>query len=89
MEPNDLKIELIQKIIACADVEVLRAVEATLNEDFFEVNDEGESYFTEAKENLVPDWYYDTLKEDYEKYKRGELKTSSWEEVKEKLRKKI
>ncbi len=33
-----------------------------------------------------PDYIYDRIEEDREKYLRGELKTYSWEEVKERIK---
>ncbi len=37
----------------------------------------------------VPDYVYDRIEEEREKYLKGEVKTSSWEEVKERLIKKL
>jgi hypothetical protein len=37
----------------------------------------------------VPDYIYDRIEEEREKYLKGEVKTSSWEEVKERLMKKL
>jgi hypothetical protein len=37
----------------------------------------------------VPDYVYDRIEEERKKYLNGELKTSSWEEVKEGLMKKL
>lgn len=37
----------------------------------------------------VPDYVYDKIKEERGKYLNGELKTSSWEEIKERLMKKL
>ena len=84
MDLNQLKIELIQKINSCGDENLLRKIEQLLDEYSSEVNEEGEKYSVEVG-NLVPDWYYQTLESDYEKYKKGELATSSWNEVKRKL----
>ena len=37
----------------------------------------------------VPDYVYDQIEEERRKYLNGEVKTSSWEEVKERLMKKL
>ena len=84
MEKDKLKIALIQKVISCEDIELLQDVRAILEKNSSEVREESEKYITENID-AIPDLYYEELKEDYESYRRGELTTSSWGEVKENI----
>lgn len=88
MDKNKLKIELLQKIISCDDGEVLRKLENILDSPASEVAEAGEGYSTENYTDPVPDWFYEKLQKDSEKYESGELKTKSWEQVKEEIRRK-
>lgn len=84
MDLNQMKIELLQRIISCEDENMLREIKQILDENSSEVREEGDKYSVEVG-NVIPDGYYQSLEADYEKYKRGELSTSSWDEVKKKL----
>ena len=88
MEKNKLKIELLQKILACNDADILKKVESVLDSPASEVGEAGENYSTERYTDPVPDWFYEKLEKDSEKYERGELQTKSWEQVKEEIRRK-
>lgn len=68
MDLNQLKTELIQKIISCEDENVLREIEQILDENPSEVKEKGERYITQ-KDNLVPDSHYQKLEEDLDYYK--------------------
>ena len=84
MERDKLKIELIQKIASCEDVELLQDVKEILGKKPSEVKEESEKYIT-ISIDAIPDTHYEELMGDFETYRRGELTTSSWDEVKENI----
>ncbi|MCX8534479.1 hypothetical protein [Chryseobacterium luquanense] len=70
-----------------ADERILRIFNAIIDA---EEEEEEEDYELEATDYPeVPDYVYDRIEEERKKYLNGELKTSSWEEVKERLMKKL
>lgn len=86
MEKDKLKLELLEKIIACNDVTVLRRLEKVLLKSS-EVNEAGESYIRNIDE--VPASYYHELDKEFERYKNGgEQKGASWKDVRKELKKK-
>lgn len=89
MEMDRLKIELLQKIIDCNDADVLLRLKEFLAEINPQVKEEAGEYVpATSNPTKIPDSYYRKLEEDYEKFKKGELKASSWEEVRAKVIKK-
>lgn len=88
MDINALKIELMQKIIACNDDNLLAEIEVLLKEVKLETNEPGESYKVEKSKDIVPENIYAELDEDFKAYKRGELKAEPWEKVERELRQK-
>ena len=85
MEKQRLRKELIQKISECEDAAVLKRVEEILI-GFSEVREGSENYTKEV--DPVPANYYEKLEEDFQKYKKGEIKGISWEEFREEIRSK-
>lgn len=89
MEMNQLKIELMQKIIACNDPELLLKLKELLGSINTEVNEEAEECSASSRtRDIVPDSYYKKLERDFEKYQKGEIKARSWEEIRAKAIKK-
>lgn len=70
------KLKTIERLINSYDERIFDKINEFLDE-------EGQSNMYS-----VPDEHYSLLKEDHEKYLRGELETSSWENVEARLRKK-
>lgn len=68
----------IHEFIDIADDRILRIINGIID-----VEEQEDNY------PAVPDYVYDRIEEEHKKYLRGELKTSSWDEVKERLMKKL
>ena len=83
MEKDKLKLELLEKIIACDDVTVLKRVEEIFKK-VSEVNEGGEKYLKEV--DPVPASHYRKLEPEFEKYKTGELKGVSWEDYRKEIK---
>lgn len=73
----------IHDFIDIADERILRIFKGIIDAE------EGDSELESSDYPQVPDYIYDRIEEEREKYLSGELKTSSWEEVKERLMKKL
>lgn len=73
----------IQDYIDDADERILRIFNAIIDAE------EEDSELEPSEYPQVPDYVYDQIEEERKKYLSGELKTSSWEEVKERLMKKL
>lgn len=73
----------IHKFIDNADERILRIFKGIIDAE------EEDSELETSEYPQVPDYIYDRIEEEREKYLNGELKTSSWEEVKERLKKKL
>ena len=85
MEKDKLKLEILEKIIACDDAAVLKRVEEIFLE-FSKVNEGGEKYLT--KVDPVPASHYQKLEVEFENYKSGDSKGMSWEELKKEIKSK-
>lgn len=72
----------IHEFIDIADERILRIFNGIIDAE-----EDSELEFSEYPQ--VPDYIYDRIEEEREKYLNGQLKTSSWEEVKERLMKKL
>ena len=61
----------IHEFIDIADERILRIINGIIDAE-------------EQEDNypVVPDWHYDQIEEERAKYLKGEVKTSTWEEVK-------
>ena len=84
MEMNSLKIKILEAIINCNDASILKKVEEILMEDS-EVGEPGENYIKEA--DPVPESHYRQLEEEFEQYKRGEIKEVSWKDFRKEIKK--
>lgn len=73
----------IHEFIDIADERILRIFKGIIDAEEQDAELESSQY------PQVPDYIYDRIEEEREKYLNGELKTSSWEEVKERLMKKL
>ncbi len=73
----------IHEFIDIADERILRIFKGIIDAEEEDTELESSQY------PQVPDYIYDRIEEEREKYLNGELKTSSWEEVKERLMKKL
>ena len=83
MEKNELKLELLKKIINCNDIATLKRVE----EIFFEfsmVNEGGEKYLKEV--DPVPKSHYQKLEEEHKNFKSGEIKGISWKDFRKEIK---
>lgn len=85
---NTFKIELLQAIIDCNDIEKLNRVKIILDEKHFSVNEEASQYSVKKDEDIVPQNFYDELEKDFKLYQKGKLETKSWDEVKRGLKEK-
>jgi hypothetical protein len=72
----------IHEFIDIADERILRIFNGIIDAE-----EDSELEFSEYPQ--VPDYIYDRIEQEREKYLNGQLKTSSWEEVKERLMKKL
>lgn len=73
----------IHDFIDIADERILRIFKGIIDAE------EGDQELESSDYPQVPDYIYDRIEEEREKYMKGEVKTSSWEEVKERLMKKL
>ncbi|KFC23401.1 hypothetical protein [Epilithonimonas lactis] len=74
----------IHEYIDDADERILRIFNAIIDAE-----EEEDSELEATDYPVVPDYVYDRIEEERKKYLNGELKTSSWEEAKERLMKKL
>jgi len=73
----------IHDFIDIADERILRIFKGIIDAE------EGDSELESSEYPQVPDYIYDRIEKEREKYLSGELKTSSWEEMKKRLMKKL
>ena len=85
MEKDKLKLELVQRILECDDLEILKKVETVLH-NYPEVNEAGESYSKDIAE--IPASHYQKLDEEFDKYKNGEQQGASWKDVRKEIKEK-
>lgn len=75
----------IHNYIDDADERILRIFNAIIDAEEDDLDFESEhTHYPQ-----VPDYVYDQIEEERQKYLNGELKTSSWEEVKARLMEKL
>ncbi|PKD21751.1 hypothetical protein APR41_01855 [Salegentibacter salinarum] len=86
MDINALKIELIQKIIACKEIALLKQIEEFLLE--VNVKEPGEDYEVESLKNLLSKEQLEELDRRLEAYKNGTSEAIPWEEAKREIEKK-
>ena len=75
----------IHEFIDIADERILRIFNAIIDAEEDDLDFESEH----TQYPQVPDYVYDQIEEERQKYLNGELKTSSWEEVKARLMEKL
>jgi hypothetical protein len=83
MNRDQLKIELLQKIIECNDEKLLAEVDNILKSFPSEVKEATEQYLASSP---IPASHYEQLDRDYQKYKEGKIELESWAEVKERIK---
>jgi len=86
MDINALKIELIQKIIACNDIALLKHIEELLLE--VNVKEPREDYEVGNHESLLSKDQLKELDRRLEAHKNGRSKAIPWEEAKREIEKK-
>jgi len=82
-ELDQLKVELLQEVINCNDIEKLREVRLLLEEA--SVREEKESYVTQDHFS-IPEKHYQALKDDVKLDEEGKLKTYTLEELKSNMK---
>lgn len=85
MDVDRLKIELLQKIIACKDEAVLKKIEALLHEQQTEALEPGESYSLEKESTLLSKEQLEEIERRSREYSNGELETESLETFNQKI----
>jgi len=86
MDKEALKIELIQKIIACNDIALLKQVEELLQG--VNAHEPGEEYELTTTNSVVPDRIYEQLEKDFIAYQNKEIQSEEWEKVEHELKEK-
>ncbi len=90
MNIHQIKLQLIQSVLDCNDIEILNKIEHILKDtmdDNNQVMEPNEVY--ETKEiDIVPELHYRKLDEDHRKHLAGETESYTWEEVEQRLSKK-
>ncbi|MBO2543751.1 addiction module protein [Salegentibacter sp. BDJ18] len=86
MDKEALKIELIQKIIACNDFALLKQVEELLQG--VNAHEPGEDYKVESLQNLLSKEQLEELDRRLEAHKNGTSKALPWEEARGEIEKK-
>lgn len=66
--------EKIHRFVDVADDRILKIMNAIIQTEI-----------EESKSSFVPDWFYEELDKRRERHLKGESKSSSWEEVKERI----
>ncbi|WP_298542429.1 hypothetical protein [uncultured Aquimarina sp.] len=88
MNMDARKLELIQLIMDCYNLEILNKIENTLNEiQDNTVLEPNQVYKTDSLDS-VSESHYMLLEEDRRRHLNGEIKGSTWDEVEKRLRKK-
>ncbi|MDT0645552.1 hypothetical protein RM545_02515 [Zunongwangia sp. F260] len=82
MNRDQLKIELLQKIIACNDEKLLAEVDNILKSFPSEVKENPQPYSKEADVSFLSEKQKETLEKRYELYLSQESETKEWTDVK-------
>ncbi len=88
MDMSALKIELLQKIIACDDKALLGKIEDSLKEVKPEAQEPAEDYGIESQKSLLSKEQLEEIERRWTAYKRGEEKAIPWEEARKDIEKK-
>ncbi|MDT0685441.1 hypothetical protein [Autumnicola psychrophila] len=87
MNKDKLKIELLQKVIACNDEKLLKEVDNLLKSFPSQVNEDTQPYSKEAGVSFLSENQKETLKKRYESYLSHESETKEWSDVKAEIMK--
>lgn len=87
MEINELKIELLKRILACKDIPTLEKINDFFAEENI-VSEVEEEYRTEEKTSELSPEQWEELNRRHKEYLEGKGESYSWEQVKEKIRQK-
>lgn len=85
MEKDGLKLNLLEAIIKCDDAAILKKVEKILLEKS-KAEEPEDKYIKES--DPVPESHYRQLDEEFEKFKRGEVKGVSWDDLRKEIKSK-
>ncbi|UBZ08222.1 addiction module protein [Salegentibacter mishustinae] len=88
MDANALKIELIQKIIACDDEDLLMKIEGLLKNIKPGASEAGESYEVEGRKSQLTNEQLEEIERRWKAYKSGEEKAIPWEDVRKEIQNK-
>jgi len=83
MDKNALKIELMKKIIACDDEDLLKEMEIFLQE--VNASEPGESYEVEGRKSLLSNEQLEEIERRWKAYKSGEEKAIPWEDARKEI----
>lgn len=85
MDANALKIELMQKIIACDDEDLLSKIEGLLKNVKPGASEPGESYEVEGRKSQLSKGQLKEIDERNKAYLKGDLETESLETFNKKI----
>jgi len=85
MDKNALKIELIQRIIACDDEVLLREIELLLQEAKVLAQEPDEAYEVDGQKSLLSNEQLEEIERRWKAYKSGEEKAIPWEDARKEI----
>lgn len=85
MDKNALKIELMQKIIACDDEDLLKEMEIFLQEVKVSVHEPNEAYKVDGQKSLLSNEQLEEIERRWKAYKSGEEKAIPWEDARKEI----
>ncbi|MDT0642098.1 addiction module protein [Zunongwangia sp. F363] len=88
MNINQLKIELLQKIIDCNNTELLMEIQSSFSSFYPEVNEGPQPYSKDPNISALSENQQKELENRYQSFLKGETKTEDWEKVKAEISKK-
>jgi putative addiction module component (TIGR02574 family) len=88
MDANALKIELMKKIIACDDEDLLMKIEGLLKNIKPGASEPGESYEVEGRKSQLTNEQLEEIERRWKAYKSGEEKAIPWEDVRKEIQNK-
>ena len=85
MDANALKIELMQKIIACDDEDLLMEIEGLLKNVKPGASEPGESYKVEGRKSQLSKEQLEEIEKRWKAYKSGEEKAIPWQDARKEI----
>lgn len=85
MDANALKIELIQKIIACDEKDLLIKIEGLLKNVKPEASEPKESYKVEGRNSQLSNEQLEEIERRWKAYRSGEEKAIPWEDARKEI----